>query len=189
MALAQLKRGANVALTREIPNLTGLVVGVHWNVGSETALGDNLVLATILCDAAGRALSDQHFVFFNQLSSPELSVSQLDQALGGDQEQVEIDLSAVPSQVERIVTLIYINEGPAQRRTLGQLRSCVVRVLNLADNAELIRSEELATGLGPETALILGEVYRHDGGWKFKVIGDGYAKGIVGVAGDFGLTI
>jgi tellurium resistance protein TerD len=189
MALAQLKRGANVALSREIPNLTGLVVGVHWNVGSETVLGDNLVVATILCDAHGRALSEDHFVFFNQLATPELSVSQLTQVMGDDQEQVEIDLAAVPAQVERIVTVLYVNEGPAQRRTLGQLKSCVVRVLNLADNAELVRSEELATNLSQETALILGEIYRHDGGWKFKVVGDGYAKGIVGVANDFGLTI
>jgi len=189
MALAQLRRGANVALSREIPNLAGLVVGVHWNVGSETVLGDNLVVATILCDAHGRALSEEHFVFFNQLSSPELSVSQLESALGDDQEQVEIDLAAVPAAVERIVTVLYVNEGPAQRRTLGQLRSCVIRVLNLADNAELIRSEELANGLSQETALILGEVYRHDGGWKFKVVGDGYAKGIAGIATDFGLTI
>lgn len=189
MALAQLRRGANVALSREIPNLTGLVVGVHWNVGAETVLSDNLVLATILCDAAGRALSDQHFVFFNQLTTPELAVSQLEQAMGDDQEQVEIDLGAVPAEVERIVTLLYVNEGPAQRRTLGQLRSCVVRVLNLADNAELVRSEELAVGLSQELALILGEVYRHDGGWKFKVVGDGYAQGIAGVAADFGLTI
>jgi tellurium resistance protein TerD len=189
MALAQLRRGANVALSREIPNLTGLVVGVHVNVGAETALSDNLVVATILCGSDGRALSDEHFVFFNQLTSPELSVSQLEAAMGDDQEQVEIDLTAVPAEVDRIVTVLYVNEGPAQRRSLGQLRSCVVRVLNLAGNAELVRSEELATGLTQETALILGEVYRHDGGWKFKVVGDGYAQGIAGIAADFGLTI
>jgi tellurium resistance protein TerD len=189
MAVAQLKRGANVALTREIPNLTGLVVGVHWNVGAETALGENLVVATILCDASGHALSEEHFIFFNQLSSPDLSVTALDQVLGEDQEQVEIDLASVPANVARLVTVLYVNEGPAQRRTLGQLRSCVVRVLNLADNAELIRSEELASGLSVETALILGEVYRHDGGWKFKVVGDGYTSGVVGIAHDFGLTI
>jgi tellurium resistance protein TerD len=82
-----------------------------------------------------------------------------------------------------------VNEGPGARRTLGQLKSCVVRVLNLADNAELLRSEELAVGLRDELALVLGEVYRHDGGWKFKVIGDGYAKGVAGLANDFGLTI
>ncbi len=187
--MAEMKRGANVGLTREIPNLRGLVLGVSWNVGAETALGDNLVMAAILTDASNRALSNRHFVFFNQLSSPELSVQKLEQALGGDQEQIEVDLGAVPAEVDRIVVVVYVNDGPARRRTLGQLKSCRVRVLNLADNAELVRSEELATVLHNETALALGEVYRHDGGWKFKVLGQGYSKGIAGVAADYGLTL
>jgi len=186
--MAEMKRGANVALTREIPNLTGLVVGVAWNAGGETALADNLVTATILCDARSRALSERHFVFFNQLASPELSVQQLAQAVGGDQDQIEVDLTAVPAEVERIVIVVYVNEGPARRRTLGQLRSIVIRVLNLADNTELVRSEELAPALHDETALALGEVYRHEGGWKFKVLGQGYAKGIEAVLADYGLS-
>jgi tellurium resistance protein TerD len=187
--MAEMKRGANASLTREVPNLKGLVVGVKWNVGSETALGDNLTMATILCGVDGRALSDQHFVFFNQLTSPDLSVQQLTEALGGDQEQIEIDLNSVPAQVDRIVVFVYVNDGPAQKRTLGQLRSCVVRVLNLDGNAELVRSEELANGVQSETALALGEVYRHNGEWKFKVLGQGYSKGIAGIASDYGLTL
>ena len=184
-----MKRGANASLSREVPGLKGLVVGVKWNVGSETALGDNLTMATILCGVDGHALSEQHFVFFNQLTSPDLSVQQLKDALGGDQEQIEIDLSSVPEQVDRIVVFVYVNDGPAQKRTLGQLRSCVVRVLNLDGNAELVRSEELAAGLQSETALALGEVYRHNGEWKFKVLGQGYSKGIAGIASDYGLTL
>jgi tellurium resistance protein TerD len=187
--MAQMKRGANVSLTREIRDLKGLVVGVRWNAGSETALADNMTLATILCGADGRALSDQHFVFFNQLSSPDLSVQQLEQALGGDQEQVEIDLNAVPAQVARIVLVVYVNDGPAQRRTLGQLRSCVIRVLNLDGNVELVRSEELANTLQSETGLALGEVYRLDSEWKFKVLGQGYATGIAGIASDYGIEL
>ncbi|HEY8302340.1 MAG TPA: TerD family protein [Jatrophihabitans sp.] len=184
-----MKRGANVSLTREVPGLRGLVVGIRWNAGSETALADNMTMATILCGTDGRALSEQHFVFFNQLASPELSVQQLEQARGGDQEQIEIDLDAVPAQVARIVVVAYVNEGPAQKRTLGQLRSCVVRVLNQDGNAELVRSEELANSLHSETALALGEVYRHNTEWKFKVLGQGYSKGIAGIAADYGLTL
>jgi tellurium resistance protein TerD len=186
---AAMKRGANVALTREIPGLTGVVLGVSWNAGAETVLTDNLVMATILCDAHSRALSNEHFVFFNQLSSPELSVAQLEQALGGDQEQVEVDLAAVPPEVERIVVFVYINDGPAQRRTLGQLRSCELRVLDLADNRELVRSENLAPALSGETALSLGEVYRLNGDWKFKVLGQGYSQGIRGIAADYGISL
>ena len=188
MARGVLRRGENVALTREVPGLTGLVLGVRWNAGAETALADNLVTAALLCDASSRALSEQHFVFFNQLASPDLSVQQLTEALGDDQDQIEIDLAAVPAEVERIVLVLYVNEGPAQRRTLGQLRSCVVRVLNLVGNAELVRSEELAPALGTETAMSLAEVYRHEGGWKVKILGQAYASGIAGVLADYGLS-
>jgi tellurium resistance protein TerD len=187
--MASLQRGANVALTREIRGLTGVVLGVRFNAGAEKLLTDNLVVATILCGPNGKALSDEHFVFFNQLMTPDLSVTQLEQALGQDDEQIEIDLAAVPAEVSRIVVLVYVNEGIAARRTLGQLRDCSIRVLNLDGNAELISSENLAPGLGIETALLLGEMYRHGSEWKFKVIGDGYSTGITGIAADYGLTL
>jgi tellurium resistance protein TerD len=187
--VATLKRGANVALTREIPTLTGVVLGVKFTAGAERMLADNLVVATILCDASGKALSDEHFVFFNQLASPDLSVRQLEDALGQDNEQIEIDLDQVPAEIARIVIVVYVNEGTAKRRSLGQLRECVIRVLNLAGNTELVRSEDLAPDLSRETALALGEMYRHDGGWKFKVIGQGYETGIAGIATDYGVTL
>ena len=184
-----MKRGANVALTREIPDLQGVVLGVRVTAGSEKALLDDLVVATLLCDSDSRALSDDHFVFFNQLSSPDLSVTALEAAVGNDTEQVEVDLTAVPDDVQRVTVLAYLNDAHGGRRTLGQLRECTVRVLNLADNAELVRSENLAPALTTETALVLGEVYRAAGGWKFKVIGLGYDGGIAAVARDYGVTL
>lgn len=186
---APMKRGANVSLTREIPGLQRAVIGVRWNAGAETILDDNLVMATLLCDAQSRVLSEEHFVFFNQLSSPELSVQQLESALGGDKEQVEVDLRSVPADVERVVVVVYVNEGPGPRRTLGQLRSCEIRVLDATDNRELVRSEDLAPGLDGEMALTLGELYRHAGEWKFKVLGLGYADGIGPLATDYGLRL
>lgn len=187
--MAVMKRGSNVALTQEIPGLSHIVLGVWWNTGGERVLEDNLVMATILCDADSKALSAEHFVFFNQLHSPEESVSQVETALDGDQEQVEIDLPDVPQEVARIVVIAYLNEGTAQRRSLGQLRQLGIRVLQAPGNKELVRSEDLAPLLSAETALVLGEVYRHGGHWKFKVIGDGYATGIAGIAADFGLPL
>lgn len=185
--MASLQRGTNVALTREIPTLTGVVLGARWDAGAEAVLDRNLVLAALLCDAQSRALSEEHFVFFNQLASPDGAVAVGD--LGGDQEQILIDLPGVPEQVQRIVVVLYVNDSPGQRRTLAQLRSCVIRVLNRADGVELVRSEELAAALSSETALALGEMYRHDGGWKFKVLGQGYAGGIAALAADYGLSL
>jgi tellurium resistance protein TerD len=116
-------------------------------------------------------------------------VTQLESALGGDDEQIEIDLKAVPVEVDRIVVVLYLNEGTLQRRTLGRLKACVIRVLNLSDNSELVRSEDFAPMLSDETALALGEMYRHDGGWKFRVIGGGYLNGMLGIAADYGLAL
>jgi len=186
---APMKRGANVALTQEIPSLKGVVLGVRWNAGSEQALSDNLVAATILCDADSRAPSDEYFVFFNQLTSPDLSVAQLNQALGDDREQIEVDLGDVPAEIARIVIALYINDGPGAKRTLGQLRECYIRVLDLRDGQELVRSENLAPALRSETAILLGELYRHPSGWKFKVIGQGYDNGISGIAADYGVPL
>ena len=184
-----MKRGANVELSREIPGLRGLVLGMSWNAGGERVLDDSLVFAAILCGTDGRARNDRDLVFFNQLSSPEQSVHQLEEALGPDREQIEIDFAGVPDEVDRIVVILYVNDGPAQRRTLGQLRSCVIRVLDIADNRELVRSEELAPAFSTEPAVALGEVYRHQGGWKFKVIGQAYDKGIAGIASDYGIPL
>lgn len=185
---APMKRGANVALTREIPSLTSVVFGVSL-ASAEPVLTDNLVVATILCDARSRALSDEHFVFFNQLSTPDLSVTQLESAVGGDTEQIEVDLQSVPAEVARIVVVVYLNEGVVAHRSLGQLREAGIRILDLRGNLELVRSENLAPGLSTETGLVLGELYRHENGWKFKVIGQGYAGGLTAMATDFGLSL
>lgn len=184
-----LPRGGNVPLTRENPGLDGVVFGVRFTTGAEKALADSLVVAAILCDDAQKALSPGHLVFFNQLTSPDLSVRALEEALGTDDEQIEVDLLDVPPEVSRIVVVLYVNEGTVGRRTLGQLRSCVIRVLNLRGNAEMVRSEDLAAGLVQETALGLGELYRHQGGWKFKVLGDRYAGGVTAVAGRYGVRL
>ena len=184
-----MRRGANVSLTREVPGLATVTVGTAWDAGAESVLADNLVFAAILCDAGGRALSGEHVVFFNQLSSPEESVARRDELLGGDRDQIDVDLAGVPPEVHRIVLVLYVNDGPAPRRALGQLRTCTVRVLDGRSGSELVRSEDLAAALGTETGLTLGEVYRYGQEWKFKVLGEAYPKGITGIAADYGVPL
>lgn len=184
-----LARGQNVGLTREIPSLSSVVIGVRWDAGAETALDANLVAAVLLCDRRSRVLDDEHFVFFNQLVSPDLSVAQREAAADGDDEQIEVDLHDVPAEIDRVVVALYLNDGAAVRRTLGRLRSCTVRVLDLADGRELVRSEDLAAVLSDETALVLGELYRHATGWKFRVVGQGYRDGLRGIGRDYGVTV
>lgn len=185
--MAVMERGATVELTREVPGLRSVVLGVAWKT-SEPALDENLVVAALLCDAGGKATGDGDAVFFNQLSSAGGSVSQLESGLGGDSEQVEIDLDAVPPAVERVVVVAYVNEGTAARRSLGQLRALTIRVLNLDGDVELVRSADLAPPLTDELAIVLGALYRRAGGWRFRVRGDAY-PGLRELAADYGLPL
>lgn len=187
--MSALPKGANVSLSKEIPGLTGVVVGVDWDTGGERALGDNLALLTLLAGADGKVVSQDHVVHFNQLVSSDLSTAQLEQALGGDDEQVEVELSGVPESVQRIVFVLYLSESGTGRRTLARLRSCIVRVLNLQGGAQIIASANLASGLDAETAISLAELYRRGGEWKFRVLGSGYSSGLAGVARDFGVRL
>lgn len=182
-------KGANVALTREVPGLKGIVVGVDWDAGAERFLHDSLTLLTVLCGSDRKALSQHHVVHFNQMVSADLSTGQVEQAMGGDDEQVEVDLAGVPDEVARIVFVLYVNEGGGGRRTLGQLKRLVVRVLDLDSGNSLVSTDDLVPGLGGETALSLIELYRHSGEWKLRVLGAGYSDGLKGVARDFGVSL
>lgn len=121
--------------------------------------------------------------------SADLSTGHVEQAMGDDDEQVEVDLAGVPPEVERIVFVLYVNEGGGGRRTLGQLRKLVVRVLNLDGGTSLVSTNDLVPGLQSETALSLIELYRYSGEWKLRVLGAGYSDGLRGVARDFGVTL
>lgn len=182
-------KGANVALTREVPGLKGVVVGVDWDAGAARFLHDSLTLLTVLCGSDRKALSQNHVVHFNQMVSADLSTGQVEQAMGGDDEQVEVDLAGVPDEVQRIVFVLYVNEGGGGRRTLGQLKRLVVRVLDLDSGNSLVSTDDLVPGLGGETALSLIELYRHSGEWKLRVLGAGYSDGLKGVARDFGVSL
>jgi tellurium resistance protein TerD len=182
-------KGANIALQRELPDLTGVVFGVDWDSGGERVLDDNLTLLTLLVGANGQALSPQHVVYFNQLVSADLSTAQLEQALGNDDVQVEVELTGVPDEVAKVVFVLYLSEGSGSSRHMGQLRSLTVRLLNLDGGASITSSVDLAEGLSSESALKLAELYRHSGQWKLRVLGMGYSAGLAGVAKEFGVPL
>ncbi|SDS03425.1 TerD family protein [Paraoerskovia marina] len=188
MSTGGIARGGNVSLTKENPGLSAVAVGVEWDRTLEPALAESLTLAAVLCGADGRAVGRESLVFWNQMTSSDLSVAALDSALGHDVEQVEVFLADVPDTVSKVVFVLYVNEGSPRRRTLGQLSTCRVRVLDAESGRPLASSENLAASFGTETAVLLGEVYRHREHWKFKVVGQGYSAGLRGVTDEFGLT-
>ncbi|MCI9887887.1 TerD family protein [Micrococcales bacterium 31B] len=181
-------RGANVALSREVAGLETVVVGVDCET-KDDALRSSLTFAALLCDADRRAPDAQHFVFFNQMVSADLSTEVREQTFGNDDEQIEVDLNVVPPHIESIEFVLYVNDSGGVRRTLKQLRSCRMRLLNAQGNGEIVRTEDLAPYFQTETASVLGRLYRYKGEWRFRVTGQGYAEGLTKLAQDYGVPL
>ncbi|WP_171169177.1 TerD family protein [Streptomyces sp. I05A-00742] len=187
-----LAKGGNVSLSKEAPGLTAVTVGLGWDVRTTTGADYDLDASALLCDVLGKVPSDQHFVFFNNLRSPEGSVVHSGDNLtgggDGDDEQIQVDLAAVPADVDKVVFPVSIYDAAQRGQSFGQVRNAFIRVVNRADGRELARYD-LTEDASTETAMVFGELYRHGEEWKFRAIGQGYASGLAGIAQDFGVKV
>ncbi|GAA2743758.1 MULTISPECIES: TerD family protein [Kitasatospora] len=186
-----LAKGGNVSLTKAAPNLTQVQIGLGWDARSTTGAPFDLDASALLC-AGGRVLGDEYFVFYNNLKSPEGSVEhQGDNLTGdgdGDDEVVQVFLDLVPTQIDKVVFAVSIYDADARVQNFGQVANAYIRVVNLTDGAEIARYD-LSEDASTETAMIFGELYRYQGEWKFRAVGQGYASGLRGIALDFGVNV
>ncbi|MFE1902267.1 TerD family protein [Streptomyces gardneri] len=187
-----LSKGGNVSLSKEAPGLTAVLVGLGWDVRTTTGNDYDLDASALLLNDTGKVASDRHFVFYNNLTSPDGSVEHTGDNLtgegDGDDESIKVDLAAVPADIAKITFPVSIHDAENRGQSFGQVRNAFIRVVNQADGAELARydlSEDAAT----ETAMVFGELYRHGTEWKFRAVGQGYASGLAGIAADFGVDV
>ncbi|GAB3120265.1 calcium homeostasis/redox stress adaptation protein [Streptomyces calidiresistens] len=189
-----LSKGGNVSLTKEAPNLTAVTVGLGWEARTTTGADFDLDASALLVNAAGKVMSDQHFVFFNNLKSPDGTVEHLGDELvggsggGGDEEEINVDLAGMSPEVDKIVFPVSIYDAESRHQNFGQVRNAYIRIINRADGVELARYD-LSEDASSETAMVFGELYRHGGEWKFRAIGQGYASGLRGIALDYGVNV
>ncbi|MEV5813420.1 TerD family protein [Streptomyces mutabilis] len=187
-----LAKGGNVSLSKEAPGLTAVLVGLGWDVRTTTGTDHDLDASALLCAEAGKVVSDQHFVFYNNLKSPDGSVEHTGDNLTGegegDDEIIKVDLATVPADVTKIVFPVSIHDAQARGQSFGQVRNAYIRVVNQAGGAELARYD-LSEDASTETAMVFGELYRHGADWKFRAIGQGYASGLAGIASDYGVNV
>ncbi|GAB4079927.1 TerD family protein [Modestobacter muralis] len=187
-----LAKGGNVSLTKEAPGLTTAVVGLGWDARTTSGSAFDLDASALLVNSVGRVLSDEHFVFFNNLASPDGSVEHTgDNTTGlgdGDDEAIRVGLATVPADVDKIVFAVSIYEADARRQSFGQVRNAYIRVVNADDGVELARYD-LSEDASTETAMIFGEVYRRGAEWKFRAVGQGYQSGLAGIATEFGVNV
>ncbi len=187
-----LSKGGNVSLTKQAPGLTAVTVGLGWDVRTTTGTDFDLDASALLLDAGSKVLSNGHFVFFNNLRSPDGSVEHTGDNLTGegegDDEVIKVNLAGVAAEVDKIVFPVSIYEAEGRAQSFGQVRNAFIRVVNQADGNELARYD-LTEDASTETAMVFGELYRNASEWKFRAIGQGYASGLAGIARDFGVTL
>jgi tellurium resistance protein TerD len=187
-----LSKGGNVSLTKAAPNLTAVTVGLGWDVRTTTGADFDLDASAIICNASGKVISDQHFVFFNNLRSPDGAVEhQGDNLTGsgeGDDEQVKVNLAGLPTEADKVVFTVSIYDAETRNQSFGQVQNAFIRVVNSADNNELARFD-LTEDASTETAMVFGELYRNQAEWKFRAVGQGYASGLRGIALDYGVNV
>jgi tellurium resistance protein TerD len=187
-----LSKGGNVSLSKQAPGLTAVLVGLGWDARTTSGAAFDLDASALMLNASGKILSDEHFVFFNNLKSPEGSVEHTGDNLtgegDGDDESIKVSLAGVPVEADKILITVSIYDAESRAQSFGQVRNAYIRVLNQADGAELARYD-LSEDASNETAMIFGELYRHSGDWKFRAVGQGYASGLAGIARDFGVNL
>lgn len=186
-----LVKGGTISLTKEAPGLARVQAGLGWDPRTTTGHDFDLDASVIACDANGRCLSEQWFVFYGQLQSPNGAiVHQGDNLTGegdGDDESILVELSRLPEEAQRMVFAVSIHEADSRGQNFGQVANSYIRMVNAASGAELARFN-LGEDYSTETAMVFGELYRMGTEWKFRAVGHGYNGGLAAVIRDFGLN-
>ncbi|WP_068150549.1 TerD family protein [Rhodococcoides corynebacterioides] len=187
-----LAKGGNVSLSKEAPSLTAVTIGLGWDVRTTSGGAYDLDASAIALDSSRRVLSDEFFVFYNNLRSPDGAIEHTgDNRTGegdGDDESIDVDLAALSPTVDSIVFPVSIHDAEALRQNFGQVVNAFIRVVDKSDGRELARFD-LSEDASTETAMVFGELYRRDDEWKFRAIGQGYASGLAGIARDYGINV
>ncbi|WCF08369.1 TerD family protein [Paenibacillus thiaminolyticus] len=187
-----LQKGQKIDLTKTNPGLTKVLVGLGWDTNKYDGGKDFDLDASAFClNGSGKAASEKDFIFYNNLQNVNGSVIHTgDNRTGdgdGDDEQLKVDLATIPAEVDKVSFCITIHEAQERSQNFGQVSNAFVRIVNEATNEELIRYD-LGEDFSIETAIVVGELYRNNGEWKFSAVGAGYQDGLGGLAKDFGLA-
>ncbi|QTR49368.1 TerD family protein [Candidatus Thiothrix anitrata] len=191
MALS-LQKGGNLSLSKTDPSLTKILVGLGWDERTTDGSAFDLDASAFLLTATGKVRGDADFIFYNQLKSTDGSVEHTgDNRTGqgdGDDESMKVDLSKVPMEIEKIAFTVTIHDADARRQNFGQVANAFIRVVNDLSGTEIVRYD-LAEDYSTETAMVFGELYRHNSEWKFRAVGQGYAGGLKAMCDQFGIQI
>ncbi len=187
-----LNKGGNLSLSKADPNLVRVLIGLGWDERATDGAAFDLDASAFLLTANGKVRGDHDFIFYNQLKSQDGAVEHTgDNRSGqgdGDDETLLVNLSKVAPEVEKIAITVTIHDAKARGQNFGQIANAFIRVVNQDTNVEVVRFD-LAEDYSTETAMVFGEVYRHNGEWKFKAVGQGYSGGLAAMCQQYGIQV
>ena len=188
-----LKKGQKVDLTKGNPGLKKVIVGLGWDVNRYDGGSDfDLDASAFLLSANGHVTADSDFIFYGNGNHASGSViyggDNRTGAGEGDDEQITVDLSLVPANIEKIDFTVTIYEADERRQNFGQVSNAYVRIIDESTGSELIRYD-LEEDYSIETALVVGELYRHGSEWKFNAIGSGFQGGLEALCRNYGVNV
>lgn len=188
-----LTKGQKVDLTKGNPGLKKIMVGLGWDVNAfDSGYDFDLDAAAFLVGANGKCPTEKEFVFYGNLThTSEAVVHMGDNLTGagdGDDEQIQVDLSLVPANVERIAFTVTIYDAEVRGQNFGQVSNAFIRIVDETTGEELIHYD-LGEDFSIETAVVVGELYRHNGEWKFNAIGSGFQGGLAALCGHYGIEV
>ena len=167
---------------RENINAPKFTIGLGWDTNSSsTGSGFDLDASVFILGENKKVISDAHFIFYNNLSSPDNAVVHTGDNLtgdgDGDDEQIKIDLTKINDAVKEICVVVTIHDAEARKQNFGQVRNSFIRIVDDSNNTELVKYE-LEEDFSIETAVEFGRIYNKDGQWKFEAIGMGQKGGL-----------
>lgn len=191
MALS-LQKGQNLSLSKEAPGLKNVLIGLGWDERATDGADFDLDASVFMVGENGKVRSNDDFIFYGQLKSKDGSVEHTGDNLtgegDGDDESVLVNLDAVPADIKKLIITVTIHEADKRNQSFGQVENAFCRIVNSDNNAEVVRYD-LTEDYSTETAMVFAEVYRHNGEWKFKAVGQGYAGGLAAMCSTYGVQL
>lgn len=188
-----LSKGQKVSLTKDNPGLNNILVGLGWDVNAfDSGTSFDLDASVFIADASGKCPSEKEFIFYGNKEHTSGAVKHMgDNTTGegdGDDEQIHIELNKVPDNLEKIAFTVTIYEAEQRHQNFGQVSNAYIRIIDEATGTELVRFD-LGEDFSIETAVVVGELYKNNGEWKFNAIGSGYQGGLAAICTSFGVDV
>lgn len=188
--VVNLSKGQRVSLSKMAPSLTEVMVGLGWDVNKYSGGFDfDLDASAFMVDANGRT-DASNFIFYNNLKDPTGAVQHMgDNRTGegdGDDEQIKIDLTKIPANIQKVAITVTIDQADVRKQNFGMVENAYIRLIDNKTN-QTILNFDLGENFSVETAVVIAELYRNNGEWKFNAIGAGFSGGLAALCRNYGI--